>query len=67
MKWILGLLLIATVSFAGEAEVLARPYDLWDIIYKIWLVISVVIYAVVAIPSLIFMIKYRFKPGERGR
>ncbi len=67
MKWMLGFLLIVAVSFAGEAEsqVLARPHDLWDIIYKIWLIISVVIYAVVAIPSLYFMIKYRFKPGER--
>ena len=60
------LLLLSSFVFASEGgEVLARPYDLWEGIYKIWLVITVVIYAVVAIPSLIFMVKYRYKPGER--
>ncbi len=46
-------------------EVIARPYDLWETMYKIWLIITVIIYAAVAIPSLYFMIKYRYKPGER--
>ena len=67
MKRVLGLLLLSAFAFAVEAnaDVLARPYDLWELIYKIWLFLSVVIYAVVAIPSLIFMVKYRYKPGER--
>jgi len=67
MKRLFGVLLLSGLSFAEEtsAQVLARPYDLWNTIYKIWLVIAVVIYAVVAIPSIYFMIKYRFKPGER--
>jgi len=62
---LLALLVLSQLVFAGEASVLARPYDLWDTIYKIWLVVAVVIYLVVAIPSLYFMIKYRYKPGER--
>ncbi len=66
MKGLLTLLLISGLAIAGETggDVLARPHDLWEIIYKIWLVLSVIIYAVVAIPSLIFMIKYRYKEGE---
>ncbi|SHK34154.1 cytochrome c oxidase subunit II [Thermocrinis minervae] len=57
------LLSLLVVGFAS-AEPLAYPANLFDNIYYIWLLVSVIIYLIVAIPMLYFMIKYRYKKGE---
>ncbi len=46
-------------------QVLAYPAKWWGEAVTVWLVVAVVIYLVVAIPGLYFIMKYRFKPGER--
>ncbi len=46
-------------------EVLAYPAKWWNEAVLVWLVVAVVIYAVTALPGIYFIVKYRFKPGER--
>ncbi len=64
MKFLLTFFILSGLAVAGEIEPLARPHDLWELMYRIWLVITVVIYAIVALPSLYFMFKYRYRPGK---
>ncbi len=46
-------------------QALALPYVWWKEAVIVWLIVSVVIYLVVALPGLYFVMKYRYKPGER--
>lgn len=46
-------------------QVLAYPANWWSEAVTVWLVVAVVIYLVVALPGLYFLMRYRFKPGER--
>ncbi len=46
-------------------QVFAYPAKWWNEAVTVWLTVAVVIYLVVAIPGLYFVMKYRFKPGER--
>ncbi len=59
------LLGLITAALAEEVSAKDMPAALWDTLNEIWLALSVVIYLIVAVPSLIFMIKYRYKRGER--
>ncbi|WP_340694447.1 cytochrome c oxidase subunit II [Hydrogenobacter thermophilus] len=56
-------LLLILVGSAFAQEVLAYPKVYWENSYKVWLIVAVVIYLVVAIPALYFMLKYRYKAG----
>ncbi|MCS7084031.1 MAG: cytochrome c oxidase subunit II [Aquificaceae bacterium] len=49
-------------------EILAQPANYFDIIYEIWLIVSVIIYLIVFIPGAYFLFKYRYRKGvnERG-
>jgi cytochrome c oxidase subunit 2 len=64
-RFVLGFLGIFALAFADDGASKNMPAALWDQLNEIWLILSVVIYLIVAIPSLIFMIKYRYKEGER--
>ncbi len=46
-------------------QVLAYPAKWWSEAVTVWLVVAVVIYMVTAIPGLYFIMKYKFKEGER--
>ncbi len=46
-------------------QVLAYPAYWWQQAVNVWLIVAVVIYLIVAVPGLYFIMKYRFKPGER--
>ncbi len=46
-------------------QVFALPAAWWFDAVKVWLVVAVVIYIVTAIPGVYFIMKYRYKPGER--
>ncbi len=53
------------LGYAGGAEPIAYPGQVWDRIYSIWLLVAVVIYLIVAVPMLYFMVKYRYRKGVR--
>ncbi|WP_448588330.1 cytochrome c oxidase subunit II [Thermocrinis sp.] len=57
----LALLSLSALAFS---QPLAEPAQLWDKMYYIWLVISVVIYLVVFIPGAYFLVKYRYRKGS---
>jgi len=46
-------------------QVLAYPAKWWNEAVMVWLVVAVVIYVIVAVPGIYFIMKYRFRPGER--
>ena len=46
-------------------QAIALPYAWWKEAVIVWLIVSVIIYLVVAVPGIYFVMKYRYKPGER--
>ena len=63
MKNLILLLSLAGISIASEG-LLAYPRAYWENSVTVWFWVSVVIYLIVAIPSIYFMIRYRYKPRE---
>ncbi len=63
MKYLLALL--AFTSFVFAEEVLAYPRAYWENSVKVWFWVAVIIYLIVAIPTIYFIVKYRYKKGER--
>ncbi|MFN7064964.1 MAG: cytochrome c oxidase subunit II [Aquificaceae bacterium] len=59
--------LILLLSLAGMAmaeDILAYPRVYWENSVTVWFWIVVAIYLIVAIPSIYFLIKYRYRPKE---
>ncbi|NPB08382.1 MAG: cytochrome c oxidase subunit II [Aquificae bacterium] len=46
-------------------QVLALPAKWWGEAVTVWLIVAVVVYLIVAIPGIYFLVKYKYKPGER--
>ena len=63
MKNLILLLSLVGISIASEG-LLAYPRAYWENSVTVWFWVAVVIYLIVAIPSIYFMIKYRYKPKE---
>ncbi len=62
MKYLLTLLALTGSVFAEE--VFAYPRAYWENSVKVWFWVAVIIYIIVAIPSIYFAIKYRYRKGE---
>lgn len=63
MKNLLVLLSLAGISMAEEG-IFAYPRVYWENSVAVWFWVAVVIYLIVAIPSIYFMIKYHYRPGK---
>ncbi|MEZ0337021.1 MAG: cytochrome c oxidase subunit II transmembrane domain-containing protein [Aquificaceae bacterium] len=63
MKNLFVLLSLVGMAMAKE-DILAYPRAYWENSVTVWFWVAVAIYIIVAIPSIYFMIKYRYKPGE---
>ncbi len=48
---------------AAAAEPVAYPAGQWDHIFDVWIAVAVGIYAIVAVPMLYFLWRYRYRPG----
>jgi len=46
-------------------QVFAYPANWWGEAVAVWLVVAVVIYIIVAVPGIYFIMRYRFRPGDR--
>ncbi|WP_041434291.1 cytochrome c oxidase subunit II [Thermocrinis albus] len=56
--------LILPLTHVLASEPLAYPRVYWENSVKVWLVVAIAIYILVAIPSIYFAIKYRYRPGQ---
>ncbi len=63
MRNLLSLLLLVGTAMAKE-DILAYPRAYWENSVTVWFWVAVAIYIIVAVPSIYFMVKYRYRPKE---
>ncbi len=63
MRNLLSLLLLVGTAMAKE-DILAYPRAYWENSVTVWFWVAVAIYIIVAVPSIYFMVKYRYRQKE---
>ncbi len=58
---LISFITINSLSFAED--ILAYPRIYWENSYTVWLYVAVIIYLIVAIPTIFFMIRYKYRKG----